>query len=465
MFIFGALLFLDFPKPGLDDLFFVGTSLNLAQGGDYSNPLLERQQFSSHFYFVHTPTYSFALAGWLKIFGVSTFSLLGFQLLMYLLICGAVMAILRRSGASVIVEWLVPLGVAAAFLPEGLRPEPASVALTMCGFALIRCGGIGVVSVFSGFFLMILGASIAERLSLFSGALLVAAIFDLRKQGVTPIRSAMLAGSAMLIVCIMLMDFIGFKLGEFWHTFHFCAAGRLDSGALASITGYFRSLSVIQWPLVLLGIACLALLPRLWKNELARISIFLLGAFLATAFIGALGHGAIWYVILMLLVTSAAGVKQISTKWSLTLPWLVAVALLIANSRNVIYAAGIVSGKIRSDKGNRLAETRATRATREHQVLIDSETARYVFDYRIPQNFLDWNFSSTFPGTLPTDDGMHPGDIYLIGPDSVDWLNLKTHLNLEMPKWAPLGSKKSFHEFPQWAYLIRPEYCDGLKSP
>src|SRR5665213_1074302 len=84
MFIFGALLFLDFPKPGLDDLFFVGTSLNLAQGGDYSNPLLERQQFSSHFYFVHTPTYSFALAGWLKIFGVSTFSLLGFQLLMYL---------------------------------------------------------------------------------------------------------------------------------------------------------------------------------------------------------------------------------------------------------------------------------------------------------------------------------------------------------------------------------------------
>jgi len=192
------------------------------------------------------------------------------------------------------------------------------------------------------------------------------------------------------------------------------------------------------------------------------INLLLAGAVIVTAAVGALGHGAIWYVIFSLFLTSIVGGKQMAQKRALILPFLVAGVLLIADSRNLIYAAGIVSGKIKADKGDRLAEAQALRPTPQHPLLIDSETARYVFDYHLPNNCLDWDFSSRFPGTLPTDDPLRPDDLYLIGPNSVDWLNLKTHLGLAVPKWKPLGPHKTFHERPRWVYIIRPQECGGV---
>ncbi len=461
---FGALFLLDFPKPGLDDLFFLGTGLNLTQGGDYSNPLLERQQFPSHFYFVHPPTYSYALAGWLKLFGISACSVLGFQLLMYLLIGAATLTILQRHQAAALLAWLVPLGVAAAFLPEGLRPESFSVALTMCGFALIPCGRVHPVSIFCGFFLMALGASSAERLTFFSAAFVVAAMLDLRKRGSSMMRSLTFAVSAGLVVCVLLLYLIGFKVGEFWNTFHFTAAGRTGGGIIASVIGVVRNFSIIQWPAVLLWFACLPFLVQARDSQLRRTNCLLLGAFVVSAFISGSGHGVIWYVVLMLFLFSINGERAPAGNLARHLPWVIVGVLLMANTRNCIYVAGMLSGKIRGDKGDRVTEAQALRSTPDQPVLIDSETARYIFDYRIPVDFLDWSFSSRFPGTLPTDDPLRPRDIYLVGPNSVDWLNLKTHLNLDVPTWKPLGPGKTFHTYPRWTYIVRPQECGEVKG-
>lgn len=456
---FGALLLLDFPKPQLDDLFFVGAGLNLAQGGDFANPLLERQQFPSHFYFVHPPLYSYALAGWLKVFGISTVSFLVFQHLLYLLICGATIFLLRTYRAAALLEWLVPLGVAAAFLPEGLRPEAFSVALTLCGFALLASGSLRWATLFAGFLLMILGASVASRLVFFSAALLLVAFVDLRRKNVPAIRLVALAGLALLLTALILLEQIGFRLGEFWRTFHFHAAGRISGGKLAAARHYLESLSIIQWPLLLLWLALLPFLPKLRAQTPARITIYLLGAFGIAAVLGILGHGFYWYVFLLLLLAATACLAQFPPRRAFILQALLAVALLVAVSRIIIFAAGITANRIKADPGERLAEARLLRPTPEHPLLVDGDTARYVFDYRLPPGCLDWNFSAPFPGSLPTDAPLRPGDIYLIGPASVDWLNKKTSLNLALPKWQPLGPGKSFHEFPRRAYLIRPQDC------
>lgn len=59
--LFGALAFflilwrLDFPKPMVDDLFYNGAALHMADGGDFSNPFLIRQGFPNHFFYVHSP--------------------------------------------------------------------------------------------------------------------------------------------------------------------------------------------------------------------------------------------------------------------------------------------------------------------------------------------------------------------------------------------------------------------------
>src|ERR1700733_9912956 len=112
---FAALWSLDFPKPFIDDLFYCGAGLNLAAGGDFSNPLLARQNFPNHFFFVYPPVHSYAIAGWMKIFGIGARSLTAFQNLMYLTTALATLAILRRHKAPVWLEFLIPLGVAAAF--------------------------------------------------------------------------------------------------------------------------------------------------------------------------------------------------------------------------------------------------------------------------------------------------------------------------------------------------------------
>jgi len=103
----------------------------------------------------------------MKLFGISARSLTGFQNAMYLVTALTTIVLLRRHKAPVWLEFLVPLGVAAAFLPFGLRPEPLPVALTMTGFAMIECGCCRSDPVFIAFLLMFLGGATAPRLTLF----------------------------------------------------------------------------------------------------------------------------------------------------------------------------------------------------------------------------------------------------------------------------------------------------------
>jgi hypothetical protein len=143
---------LDFPKPHTDDLSYVGAALNLANGGDFSDPFLARE-FSEHYAFFYPPIHSFVLAGWLKVFGISAASLTGFQTLMYLLCAGSAIFILRKNEASAWLEWLVPLAASNAFVSGGLRPEPFAAAFIIVGFAMIECGGRNKALVFFAFFL------------------------------------------------------------------------------------------------------------------------------------------------------------------------------------------------------------------------------------------------------------------------------------------------------------------------
>ncbi len=102
LIFFGILWLLDFPKPYVDDLFYTGAGLNMANGGDFSNSRLSRQ-FAEHFAFYYPPFHEYVLAGWLKVFGISPAALTGFQMVMYLLCAGSAIFILRRHRAPV---WL-----------------------------------------------------------------------------------------------------------------------------------------------------------------------------------------------------------------------------------------------------------------------------------------------------------------------------------------------------------------------
>lgn len=389
--------------------------------------------------------------------------MLGFQWLMYLLISVATIVVLRRLTVSIFLECLVPLAVVAAFLPEGLRPEAFSVAMTMTGLALLQKRNTGRLWLLFGFFLMILGASAAERITFFSGALILSVIFDLQNRGVPVRRLLFTSGIALAIVLICMMGWIGFRFSEFWRVFHFCAVEKTNAGMWTAVKNLFYDITIFRWPVVLLGLVMMLFLPWLREKGPTPMILLLLGAMVTMILIGGIGHGTVWYVTFILLLIGAAGVKLIPENGKILLPLVIAAVLLIANGRLFIFAIGMLGDEIKSDKGDQWAETRTLQSTPEHPLLLDCETARYVFNYRLPRNSLDWFFSAPFPKVLPTDVALRPNDIYLIGPDTVNYLNLKTHLNLDLPKWEPLGTKKTFYRYPEKAYLIHPADCGGLK--
>ena len=53
------------------------------------NPLIARQEFPSHYFFVYPPLHSFAFAGWLKVFGISAAAATGYALFNCFLIAAA----------------------------------------------------------------------------------------------------------------------------------------------------------------------------------------------------------------------------------------------------------------------------------------------------------------------------------------------------------------------------------------
>ena len=246
---------LDFPKPMNDDMFYCGAGLNLAQGGDLANPLLARQEFPGHSFFIYPPVHSFVLAGWLKIFGISAASMTGFQLLLYAACAAATIIFLRRHGAPVWLEWVVPLGVGAAFLGFGLRPESLAAALTMTGFVLLECRGKAAWARFAGFFLLSLGMAAAPRTAPFGAALLLLAGYNHLWRGPGEAGGKnylrwLLGATGALAAFLAFLAMIHFQVVEFWRTFHFYA--QLVGGSKLQLLAMFftRYLGITQWPVV-----------------------------------------------------------------------------------------------------------------------------------------------------------------------------------------------------------------------
>ena len=65
-----------YPAPFFDDAYFIGAAINLTQHGVFSNPLCESLATigCANQFFAYMPLHSYVLAGWIKLFGLSTIS-------------------------------------------------------------------------------------------------------------------------------------------------------------------------------------------------------------------------------------------------------------------------------------------------------------------------------------------------------------------------------------------------------
>lgn len=428
--LFGFLWVRDYPKPHLDDLYYTGAALHLAEGGDFSNPLIERQENPSHFFFVYPPLHSKTLATWLKIFGISARSMTGFQILLYFITACSAILILHRHAVSSFMYWLAPLGVITALLPVGLRTETLSVALTMAGLAMVECWALNVAAIFVGFLLMFLGGAAAPRLTMFSAVLILYSAWRLcrRPDGK---GTGVLISVAVAFICSLLIFLaqIHFQVGEFWHTFH-THSKLVQRRKLDMLLSYLNGNDFIdgsQLPLVWALAAVILFGWPLKKSNSLWLGLAMVGGFFLEALAGGIGGGTLWYVAFALLLISAAVIKD-SPRLEFKLTGVIVFLFLVANVSWVIFEYQRAFGRVTMDRGELAQTAREMRSTPEHPVLIDGSTARYVYNYHIPQGFLDIQAAARFPKTHVIQQ-LQPNDIYVIGPQNVETLKGATFLS------------------------------------
>jgi hypothetical protein len=477
--LFFCLWLLDFPKPESDDLFYAGAGLNLGSGGDLSNSLLARQEFPSHFFFIYPPLHSYALGGWLKLFGISSASVTGYSIVNCALIAIFTIVILRQRGASVWLEWLVPLGVMFAFLPLGLRTEPVAVALLMAGVALAGAGlsRRHAWAQFAAFLLIFLGASAAPRVTVFAGALALYLGYDAwSKAAGARLRRAIVARwlGAFLTASLVFLCMIGFRFAEFWRNFHYFASGRIYGDRLSMVIGYLASyLGYLQCLLVLFPLVMLVWIIRKPKDDLSRPALFLAGALPLAIWSGGIGSATSWWAFLIMVLLAASLLKTASPGHGFALQLAIALMLLVINRKILVQGWGVLSGNIEKDRGGQLNTVLSLQPTAEHPILLDGWVARYVYDYRLPRGALDLVSGTRFPGfspgtyRLPESYGpqIRPGDIYVVGNYMVANLERYTYLEHESsPTWTAFGLRAlSFDKYPAWVYIIPAENCKAVR--
>jgi hypothetical protein len=450
---------MDFPKPFFDDLFYVGAGINLASGGDLSNPMLVRQGFASHYFFVYPPLHSYALAGWLKAFGVSAAALTGFQMLAYVVTAAATIGILRQLRGPVWLEWLAPLGVCTALTPLGLRPEPMATALIMAGLVALNRDRAPLAAVCLGFFLTVLGGSAAPRVAPFAIAFSLLQLVRLGKgsDGNQSRRlvTVAIAAVAFVAVLIIFLAQIHFRVGEFWQTFHSHAHERVVGNRLVLAMRFlFGYPDATQLPLLfLLGVFAFLLYPRPWGPPV-QIAMAILGGFLLAIYLGLLGHGTVWFGVFAFLVLVIPILEKLPPDRLRFFRMAVAGSLVLANGAIPAQLYGQLRGKIDADPGPARDRAFAMRPAPGHYILVDNPVARYLFDYRLPANFIDLHFGG--PDAVDyTAAGIREGDVVLGTDETIGAFRQYGFLRKRTRQWRPLGLPGlSFDAHPRRIYIL-----------
>jgi MFS family permease len=386
---------------------------------------------------------------------------------MYFAICIATIIILRRQHASKLLEWCVPFGVMAAFLSDGLRPEPFSVAVTLTGYILLESWKRGPFRLWTAFVLLLLGAIAAPRTGFFAPAMAASVAWPiLFSPGGNRSRWTFLAIGALafLFVALVFSVMIHFKFAEFRETFHLHATRASATPRWQTLRDFVRTLSVKLWPFLLLTFVLTLVSFRHPFDNTSRLILWLVLGFIGIILAGGEGHGTIWYAFLLFFLSASSVIKNLSRSNARLVGAAAIATLLMADSTDLINVGGILTRQISPDTGVQRASAQALWSTPGHAILVDTSAARYVFDYRLPDGFLDFDFSAPFPGMFVTDTPLVSGDIFILCPPSVDRLNRKTHLDLPLEKWDFFHIEKwSQFRRPRESFIIPVERCETVQ--
>jgi len=432
-----------FPRPMIDDLFFVGAGVNMANGGDLENPWIERQSFSTREYFVHPPLHSFLIAGWCRLFSVHSEALLAFQNCLYFVFCLSLIIVLQQFGCPPLFYHLSPVIMIASFLDLGLRPEAAAAALMFLGLAALLSSRRSEIGTVIGFGVIFLGGSISGRSALFSLALAASPFlrgfgcsgwFSRRKLFYLLITSAFIA--ILINLYLISFDLPGFLRLFLFHAKHRTAVFNFSSWATIRLG--FAQVPFVFFSFLFFAVSAFSLSN--FRFYQFRCSCLLITCFVIYGITGALGHGLFCFVFL--LFAMLCSIPRIIHHHKLLL-FFSFVAIGLSPARSIFPVFAVSAGKTEVPKVNSDAWNQISLRLPKHlTLLVDSWTMRYLFNYTPPNPVHDWSFSSPFPGTIATETPSQPNDCWVIGPVSMRIVNKLFPSSKRPEEWSPLGSAR-----------------------
>lgn len=421
-----AALGLGLPLPTTDDLFFYGAPFRIAEGGGLENPPLRGflAGLGTQAYFCHVPLHAWTLGLWLKVWGVSTFSVLAFAWATFAVGGASLLVWLRRLGWELPERLLLLLVYLTLHLVAGSRPDGLALALALAGAAVISFESRG--RFFLGALLLgggVLAYPMAALWGLFFAALTWLATPPAKRLRWPALLLPFAAASLVWAGLFWLM--VDGRVGEWLRVFQTVRGMRARPPSLIlQIIGEFLH-SPRKEALLVPVLCCLPLslaLAWLWRQRLPALTLPTVGLAVLTS----LGCALLYF---------AAS----STQTAIFCGFLAAGAIVTATRSRLglaalvgIYActfslwwlqAGLRREPAEAERS--AAREAARRALSEKRTLrIDSSSARYAFDFRLPPEAFDLIYSTAKPPyTPPFRDRAAAAETWIVARSWIRFLN------------------------------------------
>jgi hypothetical protein len=401
--VYWVLLFFDqYPAPYLDDGFFIGAALNLAQHGVFSNPLCDcfaTIGCSDHF-FAYMPFHSYVLAAWIKLAGISTLSFCAFYAGLSLAVSLLIFRFIPAGKYAPLHAVLICFTVYEFLGGVGFRPDSLGLCLFLIGINVCQSKSLGI------FFLknLSLAAVVITYPNLGICAVLVS-ISSLVYPVAGPQRPvAQLIPKFLALLAAYLLSFLVFlycidgRFFEFLNGLH--GNQQLAATGVRDRFFFFTPLGIAKWLVVQCSFLIFILtLIFLWRKDTTR-------------------RGHFFYLILVLLGFSILGISSYSSAtaqhlWAFYCLTLSLVLIATFRWEKQLMGAWVIVFVITSFGHGHvaiqdcLADRRPTREEVDllryqveqlhpRRLYLDPYAMRALYDYRLPPNAHSYEESDTF---------------------------------------------------------------------
>ena len=435
----------DYPKPTVDDSAFIDAPINMVLHGKNEAPSLVRilEPYGSKRFDIQMPIYPYVLAGWFKLFGVSSNSLLGYHAFFNFIYGMCFFQFLVLFGVGRILGIFMVLVSITLLLLNGARPELLSYVAIFGGGILLNKDRL--ITYFWGYFLIGLSVLLSPSVLPLSCAIGFIVPFknylicsqEWTMAKIFKIVLVVFLAAGMLFILFLFT--INLQLSSFLEPFMRNAKSRPIALTFKGFYYYIKWITeywefVKTFPIFIGAVGgAIIFIRRKYRNyaEPLNILVFALIILMPVQMYFRPFHvmnGFYNWMVLFLVVFSFQ-----HTKWR---RWFFICFLV---SLYGLHMHWLILYEIKSEKldPEHLEEIRIKVENTDKTVVLDIYTLRYALDYQVPKGSIAFMYVSPLPGHEPAAEKIKREEVWFMSEYRAGYYLRELYTNI--PKATVLG--------------------------